>query len=257
MIGFSLEQQPWFGDVYEFHLLESYAYGRFTKVAGSRPPYHGLFQTNLFYTGLDFSPSPEWAIDADFQLAETTKQSFDFRTAALQVRYLWLDDIIGDRVSLTTGFSSRLTPTYALHDVSCPSHANFDAEVSGALGKEWEATDYWLFRLSAFGAIGHGNRGSPWVRATLAIETNIEDQHTFAIYANGINSYGGHTHLNVNHFKGYAKMRNKSIDFGLRYGYRLGVWGTLRFEYTRRLLAKSCPAQVNTWVIGYLLPFSL
>lgn len=257
LTSFALEVQPWFGDVYEFHLLSSYAYGRFHKVQGGRPQLDSVFQTNVVYEGLDFTPSPEWSIDADIQVAATTQMPFNFRTGAIQARYLWLDDIIGDRVSLATGFSIRATPTYALHDISCPSRANVDFEGHFSIGKEFEATDSWFFRLWAYGAVGHGNRGSPWVRAIAAIETNINDLHKFALYGDGTNGYGRHSHINIDHFDGYAKIRNKSIDLGIRYGYRVGVWGTVRFEYTRRLLAKACPAQVNNWIFSYLLPFSL
>lgn len=252
----ALEVQPWFGDVYEFHLLSSYAYGRFNRVQGGFPQLTSTFQTNVWYEGLDFSPSPEWSIDADIQFAATTQMNFNFRTAALQARYLWLDDIIGDKVSLATGFSGRVTSTNALHDVSCPSHANADFELNVAMGKEFEAADWWLWRLWAYAALGHGNRGSPWVRAIGSIETNLFDHHKLALYADAMNSYGRHTHVDIDHFDGYAKIRNKSIDLGLRYGYRMGVWGTIRFEYTRRVLAKACPAQVNNWIFSYLLPFS-
>lgn len=255
--AFSLEVQPWFGDVYEFHLLANYAYSRFSKVADASPLWHGVFQSNLGYLGLDFSFSPQWSIDGDLQLAETTQQSFNVRSIAVQGRYLWLDDIVGDPITLATSANMRFTPTHALHDISCSSHANVDFEVNFSFGKEFEATQSWLFRLWGFGAIGHGNRGSPWVRAIVAVETNYEDHHKFALYAEGLNSYGRRRHINPYDFDGYAKMRNKSIDLWFRYGCRLGVWGTLRFEYGRRVLAKVCPEQVNTWLIGYLLPFSL
>jgi hypothetical protein len=254
--AFALEVQPWFGDVYEFHLLSSYAYGRFHKVQGGVPQLDSVFQTNVVYEGLDFTPSPEWSVDGDLQLAATTQMPFNFRSAAIQARYLWLDDIIGDKVSLATGFSVRFTSTNALHDISCPSRANADFKLHFSIGKEFEATDSWLFRFWAYGAIGHANRGSPWVDAIAAIETNIHERHKIALYADGTNGYGRHSHIDTEHFDGYAKIRNKSIDLGLRYGYRVGVWGTVRFEYTRRLLAKASPAQVNNWIFSYLLPFS-
>lgn len=255
--GMALEVQPWFGDVYEFHFLGSYAYSRFSSFQNARPPYHKLFQAHLGYLGLDFSPSPVWSVDGDIQFADTSQMSFNFRTIAIQARYLWLDDIIGDPISFATGASIRATTSHALHDISCPSHGNADFELNFSLGKEFEASDSWLFRAWCYGAVGHANRGAPWVRAIAAIETNIDDQHKWAIYAYGINGYGRHTHVDVDHFFGYAKVREKAIDLGIRYGYRLGVWGTLRFEYMRRVLAKSAPQRVNTFAISYLLPFSL
>ena len=95
-----------------------------------------------------------------------------------------------------------------------------------------------------------------WVRATAALETNIDDQHKLALYVDGNNGYGRHTHVYIDHFDGYSRIRTKSIDVGLRYGYQIGVWGTLRVEYARRFLAKSAPAHVNSFILSYLLPFS-
>ncbi len=253
----AIEVQPWFGDVYEFHFLGGYSYSRFNQVQGAVPPLQNHFQANLIYLGLDFSASPEWSFDADFQLADTTAQSFNVRSTAAQARYLWLDDIIGDRVTLATGFNARFTPNHALHDVSCPSHSNVDFEANVSVGKEFEVSSTCLLRTWGFASIGHGIAGSPWVRAILALETNVNDQHRFGLFAEGINGYGRKTHIDPNHFDGYAKFRNKAIDLSARYGCRIGVWGTLRFEYTRRVLAKVCPENVNTWTMSYLLPFSL
>lgn len=252
---FSLEVQPWFGDVYEFHFLGSYAYSQFDQVQNSRPRYHELFQAHLAYLGLDFSPSPVWSLDMDLQVADTTKQPFNFRSGAVQARYLWTDDIIGDPVSFATGASIRATPSHALKDVSCPSFAHVDFELNFSLGKEFDASSSWRWRTWAFGAVGHGNRGSPWVRAIVSFETNINDQHKFAFYAQGINGYGRHLHIDVDDFYGYAKIREKAIDLGVRYGVRLSVYGTLRFEYVGRVLAKSAPKNVNTFIVSYLLPF--
>lgn len=252
-----LEVQPWFGDCLEFHFLGRNSYSYFNKVQNGIPQLKNTFQSDVIYLGLDFSPTPEWSIDADLQFADTTKESFNFRSIALQGRYLWLDDIVGDQISLTTGGSVRFTNPASLRDVSCPSHANFDFEANCSLGKEFDVSDSWAWRLWCFGAVGHANRGSPWVKAIFACETNYDDQHKFALYAEGSNGYGGHRHVLIDHFNGYAKIRQKSIDMGVRYGYRMGVWGTLRIEYIRRVLAKSCPANVNDFVVSYLLPFSL
>jgi hypothetical protein len=252
----AIEAQPWFGDVYQFHFLGSYAYSRFSSFQNATPSLEKPFQSNLFYLGLDFSPSPVWSIDADMQLADTTAMSFNFRSLALQSRYLWQDDIIGDPVSFATGVSGRVTSSNSLRDISCPSHSNIDFELNFSIGKEFEASNSWLFRTWFFGALGHANRGSPWVRAIASIETNIDDQHKWALYAEAINGYGRHVHVDIDHFYGYAKIREKAIDLGIRYGYRFDVWGTLRIEYVRRVLAKSAPQRVNTFIVSYLLPFS-
>jgi hypothetical protein len=255
--GTAIEVQPWFGDVYEFHFLQSYSYSWFNSVENSRPHYHNFFQCNLLYSGLEFASSPVWDIDGDIQFADTTMTSFNFRTMAMQIRYLWLDDIIGDPISFATGVSGRLTATSSLKDVSCPSHGNVDLELNFALGKEFDAADTWRFRAWMFGAVGHANRGAPWVRAIASVEMNRDDIHKWAVYATGINGYGRRTHINVNHFFGYAKYREKTIDLGIRYGYGIGVWGTLRLDYLYRVLAKTAPENVNTFIVSWLLPFSI
>lgn len=255
LLGF--EKQPWFGDVYEFHFLGSYSYSQFNSFQNGSPPLTSPFQANVIYLGLDFCPSPVWSIDGDFQLADTSSMSFNFRTLALQARYLWFDDIVGDPVSFTTGGSVRFTSTEALKDISCPSHGVVDFELNFSLGKEFEASNSWLFRAWVYGAVGHANSGSPWVRGIASLETNIDDRNKWALYAEGINGYGRRVHVDLDHFFGYAKVREKAIDIGIRYGRKLDVWGTLRFEYIRRVLAKSAPQNVNTFMVSYLLPFSL
>lgn len=252
----SLESQPWFGDVYQFHLLSRYSYSRFNQFQNGRPQLEDTFQANVLYLGLDFSPTPVWSVDTDLQVADTSAMSFNFRSFAVQGRYLWYDDIVGDPVSFATGASMRITGTHALRDISCPSHGNVDFELNFSLGKEFEASNQTLLRTWAYGAIGHANRGAPWVRGILAFEANVDDQHKWAIYAEAVNGYGRHSHVDLNHFYGYARIREKAVDFGVRYGKRLDVWGTLRFEYIRRVLAKSSPEDVNTFRVSYLLPFS-
>jgi hypothetical protein len=253
----ALEVQPWFGDLLQFHFLSSYAYSRFHSVQGGIPPLTSPFNADCVTFGLEFCPLPDWSVDLDLQVASTSAVSFYFRSTALQARALWLDDLVGDPISLNTGVSARFTPSRALSDISCPSHANVDFEVNFALGKEWDASDSWRWRLWFFGAIGHGNRGSPWVRGILTTETNIQDRHRFALYATGSNGYGRHTHLFIDHFRGYAKIRAKSIDLGVWYGYHMRIWGTFKVGYERRVLAKANPKNVDTFIVSYSLPFSL
>src|SRR5271157_6135179 len=129
VFAFSLEVQPWFCDVYEFHFRGSYSYSRFNTVQGAKPQIASPFNSNVLYGGLEFCPSNDWSVDSDVQVADTTAMPFNFRSFAFQVRYLWLDDIVGNPVSLATGGNFRITNEPSLHDVSCPSHANLDMEL--------------------------------------------------------------------------------------------------------------------------------
>jgi hypothetical protein len=255
--GAALEMQPWFGDLYQFHGLARYCYSWFDHVENSSPSFRSPFHSHELLLGLDMAPSPVWSLDLDLRFADSTGFGPQFRSGAFQVRYLWMDDIIGDPVTLVTGLSARGTPTRSLKDVSCMSHAPLDCEWHWALGKEIDFSDAYRWRLWVFGAVGHGNRGSPWVRGVLALEGNFYDQHKWAVMAEGVNGYGRHIHIDTDRFFGYGKIRQKAIDIGARYGCRTGVWGTLRLEYWYRVLAKSTPEKNHAVCFSYLIPFSL
>jgi hypothetical protein len=252
----ALEIEPWFSDVYEFHWTGSWVYSRFSSVQAGCPQIVSPFNANLIYTDLEFCPSPQWCADCDVQLADTAQMAFNFRSAAVQARYLLLDDIVGDPISFLVGGGVRFTSSAALHDVSCPSHANADFEISAALGREFDCSEVWRWRLWCHAALGQANAGSPWVRAVACVQTNIDEKHKWDFFAMAMNGYGRHSHVDTEHFNGYAKIRQKSIDIGLRYGHRLGMWGVLRLEYAHRVLSKACPQNLNTFGISYLLSFS-
>lgn len=252
----ALEVQPWFGDVYECHFLGSYSYSRFRKVQGALPQLTSPFNVNIIYGDFECTFTRNWSFDADIELADTTKQTFGVRSGAIQLRHLFLDDIIGDPISMAFGGSARVTTKKALRDISCPSHGNVDFELNLSVGREFDSGDEWRFRLWGFGALGIANRGSPWLRGIIGGEGNYCDHHKWGVYLIGSHGYGRKRTLDPNHFYGYGRIRQKSIDIGFRYGYGMGCFGTLRFEYIRRVSAKVYPQQVNTVVVSYLLPFS-
>jgi len=252
----SLEKQPWFGDVYEFHLHTGYTYSFFRKVEGAINQLNKTSNDHLLFSDLEFSMSPYWSIDTDLEFTDTPRQSFSFRSYGLQARYLWFDDIVGDPITLATGANGRFVSPRSLKDVSCPYHGNVDFQVNLSIGKEFDQGGCWRYRLWGFGTIGIANIGSPWVGGRLALEGNFLDKHKWGIFLIGGHGYGRKTSINISSFKGYGKVRYKFVDIACRYGFRLGVWGTLRFEYQRRLLAKLYPEKVNYFTISYLLPFS-
>ena len=227
------------------------------KLQPGKPQLKDPFKVHQVCTGLGCAVSPYWSIDADMQLADTTKQSFTFRSLAFQGRYLWFDDITGDPISLVTGVSGRFTSSQSLRDYSCPSHGHLDVELNFSLGKEAAVTDNWVFRGWFFGALGQATRGSPWVRAVGSCETNLSDTHRFAFFTEWVSGYGRHSRVNTENFFGYGKIREKAVDVGIRYGCKIDVWGTARVEFIRRVFAKSVPEKVNTLVLSYFFPFSI
>jgi len=254
--SFSLEKSPWFGDVYEFHFLSKYTYSRYSQVDGAILQLSSASNDNLLHLGLSFAPSLQWSIDSDLEFVATPREDFGFSSVAFQARYLFKDDIIGDPLSLSLGGNFRVVSTESLKDVSILYHSDIDLEFNLAIGKEFSKLDYWRFRFWLYGSVGIANRGSPWVRGEFSLEGNLQERRKWAVFLETMHGYGRSEEINIANFRGYGILRERNIDIGFRYGYRLNVWGTISLEYKRRILAKLCPENVNFFSISYLVPFS-
>src|ERR1051325_7713630 len=91
----ALEREPWFGNIWEFQFDGAYTYSRFHRVANAKRQPKRTFNDHMLYLDLGISPSPDWSADVDIELVSTPQHS-GFLSGAMQFRYLWLDDVIGD-----------------------------------------------------------------------------------------------------------------------------------------------------------------
>lgn len=253
---FTLEKAPWFGDVYEFHFLSKYTYYYFTKVDAATVQLDSSSNNHLAHFNISFPPSLQWSIDSDMEFIQTPRQDFGFRSVAFQARYLFKDDILGDPLSLALGSNFRVVSSESLKDVSTMYHSDADFEFNLAFGKEFSKLDYWRFRFWLYGAIGIATQGSPWIRGYFSLDGNLNERRKWSLFIDAMHGYGKKQIVDVFNFDGYGKIRERNIDIGFRYGYRLSVWGTLSFEYKRRVLAKRCPENVSFFSVSYLVPFS-
>ena len=251
----ALEQEPWFGNAFEWIFKADYTYSRFTSVANSVCPLSSPSNDNFLFFDILFS-LPEYEATVEAEFAETPRQPFSWRSFALQAEKQWLDDIAGDPVSFVTGLNIRAVSTKSLRDVSCPYHANGNIEGTLSLGKEWSKEDLWTNRIFGLFGVGTGNRGSPWVRALLSYGYNIEDTHQLSLWAETYIGTGNQTEVFIDHFDGYAKIAHRSLDIGIGYAYVLPIWGSFHFDYVRRVIARSFPERVNFFTFRYELPFS-
>jgi hypothetical protein len=260
---FSLEKKPWFCNIFEFQLDTAYTYSRYNKVNNAKKQLSHPSNNHLIYADLGVSPTPDWAMDIDLELADDPRRPFGFQSSAVQLRKLWLDDVVGDPVSLTTGASIRGTNSIAVRDVNSPYHSYANLEVNMAVGKEWnnfnckENSPFWRWRGYLFSAIGMANRGSPWMRASLHFMHNHRDQTQWWVFADGYFGFGNQHEVDIKNFHGYAKIAHRSIDLGLAFRYFFELNGSLVLEYAHRVYAQSFPAQVNFFTIRYILPFSV
>lgn len=253
----ALPVEPWLGDYYEFFFDGSYTFDYYNRVANALGGPKHSSRDHQVLLGLGFTFPQNVEAYAEIEFARTTRQEFNFRSFGLQGRYLWLDDVIGDPVSLTTGLSMRGVAHYSLKDISCPYAAEFNMELNISAGKEWSCGKFWTLHTYGFGAVGIAQRGAPWTRVLLSTEWNWEDKHRFQLFGRGDFGFGGRNFVNVNHFHGYANIHHQSIDIGATYRKVFLIWGTLSFEYARRIYAHAYPQGVNFFTVSYNLPFSL
>ena len=252
----SLEYQPWFSELYNLHLLSSYSYSYYSSVDGASIPLSSTSKDHFILFDVEYTPSTNWNINADINFLDTPRQKrMNFMSSAFHLRYLWLDDIIGDPVSFVMGAHIRYVSKDAIRDISCPYHGRVEGEGDISIGKEIDSS-IWRFRLWGWGGVGIANKGSPWLHARVVLEACYNIIHKFAFFFDTLHSYGRKKTVNIEKFYGYGSIRQKSLDLTARYGYKLGRIGTFRVEYSYKISAKRCPKNVKTFTLAYLLPIN-
>jgi hypothetical protein len=252
----ALYTKPWLGNVYELEWQGAFTYSRFHKVADAAVQLKHPFNSRFYLMDLAFTASAVFDMQAEIEFADTSRQSFEWQSVALQGRYLWLNDIIGDPCSLITGVNARAVHRHSLHDPSCPYHYEYNFELTTAIGKEYSNEGDWTMRTYGLGGIGIANQGSPWLRALGVWQINRNDRHRFNLGINGYFGMGHKRHVNVNHFNGWAHVHHQSIDLSAGYEYHMQIWGTVGLQYAYRIFANSFPEHVNFITLFYRLPFS-
>lgn len=253
----ALEEKPWFGNCFELEGRASYAYSYFEKINHGVPQLKKSWHDNLLTLDLGTVVPENWSWEAEIQGDATTRRSFGYSSAAVQGRYLWLDDLCGDPVSLSFGVSLRETGGKSLKQFSTPYHSRFCSEFHTAVGKEWDDGRSWRTRVYGLGAIGFGNSGSGWWRANFFYMQNFCDKVHLNVYLLSYFGMGDKKRVNTHDFHGWKHIAHRSLDLGLGLRYLIRPWGSLSFDYLRRVAARSYPEQVNFFVFTYELPFSL
>jgi len=255
LFGFVL--QPWYSPIGEFQLRSAYSYRYYPSVSQGKNPssYHSHDHRLDLNFGVQFWPNWDLQFESDF--LHSRKLNWGTERVGLQVRHLFLDDVVGDPISLSVGFQGFYVPTRSLRDVSVPYHAQGNLELGVAIGKEIDKTYNWLFRFWGFCGVGIANRGMPWIRPLMAAEMKFKQRHVLKAFTESYIGFGRSHHVDINDFNGYAKIAHRSINLGLNYTYLFRIWGSLSLEGAYRLYAYSFPKHAVTAKIAYHLPFSL
>ena len=119
-----LQTKPWFGDVYAFYIDPSFSYSYFHEVQDAVSQPKEVSNNYVADVDMGFTPSEYVDVDLEMEFARTPRQNFSFRSSALQGRFLLLDDIAGDPVSVTLGANIRAVGGKSTKDISSRERTN-------------------------------------------------------------------------------------------------------------------------------------
>lgn len=255
LFGFILE--PWYSPVGEFQLHSAYSYSYYPEVSQGKNPssYHSADHRIHLISGVQCFPNWDVQIGSDF--LHSDQLSWGAERVGVQVRYLFLDDVVGDPISLSVGLQGFYVPTRLMRAVSVPYHAQGNMELGAALGKEIDKVYQWLFRFWGFFGAGMANQGAPWIRPLIATEMKVWQKQILKVLLESYIGLGRHHTVNISRFKGYGTIAHRSVDLRLSYTYLFRVWGSLSVEGGYRLYAHSFPKHLAEVKLSYQLPFSL
>ena len=209
LMGFATDLKPWYDRYLEIQPKATYIFQSYSKIKTGEGTLHRSSNDHF----LNFSVSgayDRWSAELETTFAATRHRSFGFCDARLTGRYQWLDDVVGDPVSLVTGVTLTQACKIALHDPSCFYHGKFEAEMHLAVGKEIACEQFWTSRGWGVLGLGLADTGSPWIRADFAWEQNWCDVHEFEIALRTLWGCGGEN-FHRYHFKGYGPIKHYSI----------------------------------------------
>lgn len=262
------EQMPWFNKNLELELRSSYLFQTYPSIQSSKNSRHYSSDDSFLTFGVETSvpslaltyfglPDVIGAIDGELEivLAGTHHRHFGFDSARATLRNQWMDDVVGDPVSLATGLTGIQACQESLHDPSSFHHGKLEGEIHLSLGIEAGCYSTWTSRCWGFFALGSADVGSPWIRGDLAWEHLSDGQRTqIRVFTNTCWGLGGRS-FKLQKFHGYGPIAHQSIDIGLRYSYDFDIWGVLALEYTYRPYARNFPQYTNRFSINYTFPY--
>lgn len=248
--------KPWFGNEYEVELRATLLYQNYSSI--SIPFHHSIKRhaNDGFITLSATYPFKRYRGEFEATAAYTQHQKGRWDNFRITGSYLWLDELEDDPLNLVTGIILTEPFSRALHDISSFHHGHIDGEFFLSYGKKYGcpcSKDYISRWWNVIG-IGIADFGSPWIRGEAAWEYNFYDAQQLRVFVNTL--WGiGKNYIDPHHFKGYGKIKHKSVDLGIRYGYTMGCWGTLNLEYARRVFAYNFPHNANLVLLEYYYPF--
>jgi hypothetical protein len=252
----ALQNSPWLGNWLEFEgsLFQSHTQAR--RVQTHDGTKHFFTHSELTTASIEFMPLVELSTELELDLAKTQSRSYGFEAIKAGARYLWLNDLTGDPVSLTTGLSTALSTPSRVKDLSSQQHGVFEVQLNVALGREFAYSADGYYHAWLQGLAGLASSGAPWVGAELHFEKALFNRHYLDLFFIAERSLSSHRLNTLRNFHSYSRIGYEYEDLGLSYTFRQEAFGSFYVECTKRLHARYCPKGAISFQLGLIIPFS-
>lgn len=250
----STEYQPWFPQSLQIQSRSTYVHQNYNEVNGLFGDLDETSKDDFYTQGFELAYD-RYDGELEITVSATARHTLGPDNIKLNFRYLILDDVIDDPISLAVGLTASQVFRLALEDVSSFHHGLFEGEFYISLGKECAPKADWVSRWWVVSGIGLGDHGSPWLHEEIAYERRFECFQTVRLFATGLFGLGGERLNLFDHFDGYGPIHHQSIDLGMRYSIAVPIFdATLSLEFARRVYAKNFPTGVNRILIQLWAP---
>ena len=252
-----IERSPWFGNDKELLGSVGYLYQQSRNLAGAEGPIPINTHDSLLHLEFALSPTPEWNFLTRAEAAYTNTSDFFFNEWIARMEKNWLNDIIGDPLSITSQISLIIPTWESLHNVSTPHSAPFEVEAGLSIGKELSQGPNWQWRFWLSGDFGAGSKGSPWLKGELGIEKALSLSQQIRFTAKETYGLGKDALTTLENFSGYGPYAFHAVDLGIRYTHIFYSYGNLNIEYAYRPYAKYLPEKQSQLSLSFRFPISL
>lgn len=255
----AFEEEPWYDYPLEIHFRPSYLIAYYSSINGLTQPSSYQSLNQVLTANFGFTTMSQFDVQIESEILLKTKMlDPTLMSVGIQGRYLILDDVEGDPLSVSLGVNMRYVPDHVRQDPFCPYHNLMNFETHAALGKEFDHLERWTYRAFAIASIGIANQGAMWVKGLGAFAMHSKDEKHEGIFT--VDSYfgfGSRHFIDLNDFHGYYNIWHQNVDLSALYRYKFDIWGALSFCLGYRPYALDYPVHETYFILKYDLPFSI
>jgi hypothetical protein len=251
------EYAPWFHNLFEFKANIAYQYIEAEKVQSSEGDFDSPFPyDNAFLFGLGISPFPRYDFQAELIFSNNTKIEYGYQAFLTTVRYLWLDDISGDPLSLATGITLSFPAERFLRNVNYFYHSHVNGEFHLSVGKEYpnDSLTDWKRRWWVLAGIGIADQGTGWIHSMIEAAWNWYPRVNFGLFSELLFGLGNKSAFLP--FEGYKLVDYRVIDAGVSIEFSCLPKLIMAMEFAYRLYAKNAPEHSSFICLKLSSPFS-